>query len=162
MQDEQRMIAINVYQGEHSLTRDNAKLGSYTIRGLAPKPAGEQSVRVRFTYDLNGILEVDMTVESTGKTETLVIESGANRLTKQQLKAAREAMERLKFHPRDALPNATLLARADALHVELTGIPRAHLAEAIAQFRLALEHQDAALIARVRDQLAALVDALRR
>ena len=103
-----------------------------------------------------------MTVESTSKTETLVIESGANRLTKQQLQEARKAMARLKFHPRDALPNATLLARADALHVELTGLPRARLAEAIAHFRLALEHQDSALIAKVREQLAAIVDELRR
>ena len=161
MSDDQKAIEINVYQGEHSLTRDNTKLGSYTVRGLKPKPAGEQSVRVRFTYDLNGILEVDMTVESTGKTETLVIESGANRLSKQQLEEARKAMARLKFHPRDALPNATLLARADALHVELTGLPRARLAEAIAHFRLALEHQDSALSAKVREQLAAVVDELR-
>ena len=45
-------------------------------------------------------------------------------------------MARLKFHPRDALPNATLLARADALYVELTGTPRTALGEAIARFRL--------------------------
>ena len=40
------------------------------------------------------------------------------------MKAAREAMARLKFHPRDALPNATALARADALYVELAGRAR--------------------------------------
>jgi len=147
IEDGQRQLEVNVYQGEHSLVRDNTRLGSYTIRGLAPKPAGEQAIRVRLTYDLNGILEVDMTVESTGKTETLVIERGANRLSPRELRDARKAMARLKFHPRDALPNATLLARADALYVALTGPPRAVLARAIEQFRIALEHQDDALIA---------------
>lgn len=73
-------------------------------------------------------------------------------------------MARLKFHPRDALPNTTLLARADALHVELTGEPRTRLAakaHAVQQFRLALEHQDEALIRRVREDLARLVEVLR-
>jgi len=160
--DGQRELEINVYQGEHSLVRDNTKLGSYTLRGLTPLPAGKQAVRVRLTYDLNGILEVDMTLERTGKTESLVIERGASRLTPQQLQDARNAMARLKFHPRDALPNATLLARADALHVELTGPSRSRLADAIEGFRLALEHQDEAVIAPAREQLGALVEQLRR
>ena len=159
--DNQRELVIDVYQGEHSLVRDNTKLGSYRIRGLPPRPAGEQSVRVRFTYDLNGILEVDMTIEGTGKTESLVIESGGNRLSAKQLEEARKAMARLKFHPRDALPNATLLARADALHVELTGAPRVALAEAIERFRLALEHQDEAVITGTREELGRLVELLR-
>jgi len=161
MSDNQRELVIDVYQGEHSLVRDNTKLGSYRIRGLKPMPAGEQAIRVRFTYDLNGILEVDMTIEATGKTETLVIESGANRLTPKQLEEARKAIARLKFHPREALPNATLLARADALHVELTGTPRLELAEAIGRFQLALEHQDEAVIAQAREELGRLVELLR-
>jgi molecular chaperone HscC len=162
LEDNQRELEINVYQGEHSLVRDNTKLGSYRIRGLRPSPAGDQAIRVRFTYDLNGILEVDMTVESTGKTETLVIERGANRLTAQQLQDTRKAMARLKFHPRDALPNATLLARADALHVEVTGMPRMLLAQAIEQFRISLEHQDDAMIATAREELGRLVEHLRQ
>lgn len=76
---------------DHSLVRDNTKLGEYTIRDLAPLPAGEQAVHVRFTYDLNGILEVDMTVAKTGRTETLVIEGSASRLSSKQLAAARAA-----------------------------------------------------------------------
>jgi len=159
--DGQRAINFGVYQGEHSLVRDNTKLGEYTIRGLAPLPAGEQAVHVRFTYDLNGILEVDMTLDKTGRTESLVIEGSASRLGPAQLKAARAAMARLKFHPREALPNATLLARADALFVELTGRPRSVLGAALAQFRLALEGQDPAEIAQGRAALARFVESLR-
>ena len=58
---------IDVFQGEHSLCPDNTKLGEYLIRGLKPMPAGEQSIDVRFTYDLNGILEVDMNIVSTAR-----------------------------------------------------------------------------------------------
>jgi len=160
MEDGQTEIVFGVYQGEHSLVRDNKKLGEYTVGGLPAKPKGRQEVLVRFTYDLNGILEVDMTPEG-GKTETLVIEGSPGRLSAKQLAEARKAMARLKFHPREALPNATLLARADAMYVELTGIVREELGAALSTFRLALESQDDALIASSRDRLALLLGALR-
>ena len=68
MGDMQREIRVEVFQGEHSLCRDNRKLGEYTVRGLRPAAPAGKSVDVRFTYDLNGILEVETTVVSTGKT----------------------------------------------------------------------------------------------
>jgi molecular chaperone HscC len=162
MGDMQKEILIEVFQGEHSLCRDNQKLGDYHVRGLTPKSAGEESIDVRFTYDLNGILEVETTVLSTGKKEVLVIEKSPGRMTPAQIKAAREAMARLKLHPRDALPNTTALARADALYVELSGPAREELGAVIASFRAALESQDEKEIAPRRDRLLALVAALKR
>jgi molecular chaperone HscC len=161
MGDMQREIRIEVYQGEHSLCRDNTKLGEYQVK-VPPKPAGEESIDVRFTYDLNGILEVETTIVSTGKREVLVIEKSPGRMTAAQVKAAREAMARLKLHPRDALPNTTALARADALYVELSGPAREELGHAIAMFRAALESQDEKEIAPLRNRLLSLVSALKR
>jgi len=158
----QRVILIEVFQGEHSLCRDNQKLGSYKVENIPSSPAGEQSVDVRFTYDLNGILEVETTIVSTGKTSTLIIEKSPGRLSAAQIKAAREAMTKLKFHPRDALPNTTALARADALHVELQGQERAFLGQAIAAFRGALEGQDRKEIDTYRDRLNTIVAQLQR
>ena len=83
-------------------------------------------------------------------------------MTPAQIKAAREAMARLKLHPRDALPNTTALARADALYVELSGPAREELGHAIASFRAALETQDDKEIAPRRERLVALVAALKR
>src|SRR5512141_1247403 len=80
IEDGQTAITFGVYQGEHSLVRDNKKLGEYTIKNLDPKPAGEHTFQVRFTYDLNGILEVDFTPAGGGKTHTLVIEGSPGRL----------------------------------------------------------------------------------
>jgi molecular chaperone HscC len=161
MSDMQREILIEVFQGEHSLCRDNTKLGEYHVRGLTPSAAGEQAIDVRFTYDMNGILEVETTVVGTKRTETLVIEKSPGRMTPAQVKAAREAMARLKFHPREALPNATALARADALYVELSGPPREMLGHAIAALRAALETQDEREIEPLRERLVALTAALK-
>jgi molecular chaperone HscC len=161
MGDMQQQIHVEVYQGEHSLCRDNQKLGAYKV-AVPPKPAGEESVDVRFTYDLNGILEVETTVVSSGKKETLVIEKSPGRMTRAEVEAARKAMARLKLHPRDALPNTTALARADALYVELSGPARQELGRVIALFRAALEGQDEREIAPLREQLLARIAAYKR
>ncbi|NBD08167.1 Hsp70 family protein [Corallococcus silvisoli] len=159
--DFQREIRLEVYQGEHARCEDNVKLGEYRFQGLPPAPASEQAVDVRFTYDLNGILEVEVTVVATGRKEAFVIEQRPGRLTPAQIEDARQRMAALKLHPRDALPNTTALARADALFVELTGAPREELAAAIAGLRLALEAQEPGRIAEVRERLNALVRAFR-
>jgi molecular chaperone HscC len=71
-------------------------------------------------------------------------------------------MARLRFHPRDALPNATILARADALYVELTGAARDELGDAMAAFRLALDSQGDTAIRPARERLARVVASMRR
>jgi molecular chaperone HscC len=161
MGDMQKEILVEVYQGEHSLCRDNQKLGAYRVE-VPPRPLGEESVDVRFTYDLNGILEVETTVVSTRRTETLVIEKSPGRMSAAEVKAAQKAMARLKLHPRDALPNTTALARADALYVELSGPARQELGHVIALFRAALEAQHEADIAPLRDRLLAMIAAFKR
>jgi molecular chaperone HscC len=162
VQDGQRSLDLKVYQGEHSLVRDNTQLGSYRVVGIPSGPAGSQRVDVRFTYDLNGILEVDAIIFSTGEKHSLVIERAPGRLSKDEIARAHEAMQRLKFHPRDALPNVTALERGDALFVDLTGEARAHLGHHLSAFRLALEGQDRAEIDARRGVLLGAIDALQQ
>ncbi len=153
----QRELKVQIFQGEHSLCKDNAPLGEYVVKRLPRKPAGEVGVDVRLTYDLNGILEVEMEVVGENRVEHLVIERGDGALSKKDIQAAREQMKRIKFHPRDSLPNRTTLARADALFVELNGAARAELSEMIAVFRSVLETQDPAEIDPVREALNAVL-----
>ena len=159
--DGQTEILIEVYQGEHSLCRDNIKLGELRIDGIPPAPAGAEAVDIRFTYDLNALLEVEATLRSTGEKRTLLLSGSPGRLTPEQLEEAQRAMARLKFHPRDALPNTTALARAEALFAELRGADRERLAAAMAAFRGALESQDQELIREQRSLLDAVVGSLR-
>jgi molecular chaperone HscC len=160
MSDNQKEILVEVFQGEHATCEKNRKLGQYSLRNLPPGPAGSQSIDVRFSYDLNGLLEVDMTVLSTGRRETLVVEQTPGRLTAKQIADARKALERLKFHPREALPNTTALARADSLYLELVGPPREALGAAIALFRAALDGQVPEEIAGARGQLLETIEHL--
>jgi len=155
--DGQSVINVEVYQGEHAQVRFNRKLGEYNVGGIPPGPAGDQHLDIRFTYDLNGILQVETTVVGTGQTREMIIEQMPGRLTKTQIAAAKKQMERLKIHPRDLLPNAVALERAEALHVELRGDARQALARAIAGFRAALDGQEPVVIDRAREELNAAV-----
>ena len=157
LEDNQSVLLVEVFQGEHSLCKDNQRLGELTVKKLPRARAGESWVDVRFTYDLNGILEVEATVMDTGRKQTLVVESRPGKLSRHQIAEAREAMNRIKFHPRESRPNRTALARADALYTELSGVERELLGQILAGFRAALETQDGKQIDPVREQLNALV-----
>ena len=54
----QDRLRIQVYQGDAMYCRDNLKLGELDLP-VPPAPAGKEGGAVRFTYDINGILEVE-------------------------------------------------------------------------------------------------------
>lgn len=153
METGQTKIDVKVYQGEHALCADNTLIGAVTVAGIPKGSAGSESIDVRFTYDLNGILEVEATVVSTGRRFVDVFhESGAD-LSPGFVERARKQMERLKIHPRELLPNRTSLERADACFAELIGDPRGAIGELIAMFLAALETQEPERIEAARRQL---------
>jgi molecular chaperone HscC len=154
--DLQTSITFHVYQGEHPLCRDNTEISTFQVTGLKPRPAGEESVEVRFTYDENALLEIDFAVVSTGVVDTHVVRSPSSRLTPEQVEAARAAMQRLKVRPREEVPNAVALARAESEFVELVGPAREELGDAIAMFRAVLESEDTELIDDMRKRLLRL------
>jgi molecular chaperone HscC len=155
------VVEVEVYQGEHSLCRDNRLLGKFKVDRLPQRPAGEVAIDVRFTYDINGLLEVEATVVDTKEKKSILLENAPGRMTAAQIAEAQRAFERLKFHPRDALPNTTALERAETCYVGLTGAAREELGAAMSAFRAALDSQDGTLIERIRGELLNLLEQLR-
>ncbi|WP_374352158.1 Hsp70 family protein [Chitinimonas sp.] len=155
--DNQIALNVNIYQGESRQVKDNVFLGEITIP-VPPRPAGQMAVAIRFTYDVNGLLEAEMTVEATGEKHRLLIEENPGVLTTEQIAERLAALAKLKIHPRELLPNATLLARADRLFQQTLGEQRAWVAQATAQFQGQLELQDEARIAEAREALKQALD----
>lgn len=157
--DNQTALHVRIFQGESRLVKDNIFLGEITIP-VPPKPAGQMAVSVRFTYDVNGLLEAEMTVEATGEKHRLIIEDNPGVLTPEQVEERLHALSKLKIHPRELLPNATLLARADRMYQQLLGDERQWVAQAAAQFQAILEQQDETAIVKAREELKRVLDEL--
>ncbi len=145
-------IVIRVYQGESRKVEDNLPLGEFELKGIPPGPAG-QPVDIRFTYDLNGVLEVEATVTATKKSASHVIARHAKGLSEAQIRQAVRDMEKLKTHPREEEANRYLLARAERVFKELSADRRRALGELMDGFEGVLESQDQEAIARWRQEL---------
>jgi len=155
--DNQPALRVNIYQGESRLVKDNVFLGELTF-AVPPKPAGEVSVAVRFTYDVNGLLEAETTVAATGEKHRLVIEENPGVLTPAQIEVRLAELARLKIHPREHLPNAALLARADRMFQQALGEVRQWISQETALFQGALESQSEEEIAAAREALKHFLD----
>ena len=132
------------------------------ILALAPVPAakaGEISVECRFSYDINGLLEIDVHVPKTGERRELVIVDDEG-LTPGELESRRAALAGLKQHPRDSDANRAALARAGRCYEASLGDRREWIGRMISQFEDVLERQDPRAIEPARDELLRQLDAI--
>ena len=159
MLDRQERLTIDIYQGENPLVANNIKLGEIGILLDPRRPREENSVTVRFTYDINGLLQVEVTEHATGRKHELVLEQNPGLLTPEDIRARLAALADLKVHPRDQQENIALLTRAERMYEEYLH-ERDRLQEWIVHFRSALETQDIALIAKQRQAFADALDQL--
>ena len=148
----QTVILLRVYQGESRRVEDNLALGELEVRGIPLGPIG-QEVDVRFTYDLNGVLEVEATVIATKRTTTRIISKHAHGMTEDEIKKAVRNMEKLKAHPREEETNRFLLLRAERVYKELAMELRQWLGVLLDGFESALEMRDQDAILRHREEL---------
>jgi molecular chaperone HscC len=131
----------------------NLLLGKLEVSGIPRGPAG-QEIEVRFTYDLNGVLEVEATVVATKKSVSTVITRHARgNLTADQIRDAVRDMAKLKTHPREEAANRFLLRRAERLYQELGTDDRDRLSHLLDGFESALGMQDEAAIESNRQAL---------
>ncbi|GAA0701366.1 MULTISPECIES: molecular chaperone HscC [Dyella] len=158
VRDGQTKVAIEVFQGEARLVKDNIPLGKFEIAVQPGMPAGAAGVSVRFTYDVNGLLEVEATAHGTEAKKSIVIQEHAGVLSGEEIQQRLAALSSLKLHPREDARNAAIMARANRLFEETLGEARLVISKAMAQFEAVLERQDPREIATTREQFQAWLD----
>lgn len=90
--ENQTAFELKIIQGENYLERDNERLGMIHFP-VEPAPAGKQEIQVSFTYDLNGIIQVEIFHEESGRRLVTAVSSSAHEeLSDHRLQ---ESMERL-------------------------------------------------------------------
>lgn len=156
--DNQPAVKFPIYQGESRWVKDNVFLGDVTIPVPRAK-AGHTPITCRFSYDINGILEVDLFVPETGARQQLVIVDREG-LSEAEVEARRKELAKLKVHPRDTDAIRATLARAGRCYEDRIGEQRDYVGRLISQFEEVLERQDPRMCETARAELSLILDRL--
>ena len=155
----QTAVDLRVFQGEARKVDDNLELGKLLVEGIPIGPAN-QPFRVRFTYDMNGILEVEAIIPQTGKRFQLVLTQHAKSLTQNEIDEAVQKMQQIKFYPRDDLQNQRLVLFCERMVGEVGLYERNRLEEAIDVFEHAMSSGEKEVFDSARQNLMLVLSAL--
>lgn len=151
-QDNQTKLHFDIRQGESAISSENILLGEMFVT-VPPRPKGEVGITVRFSYDINGLLEVDLTNDELDIQVNQVFQHNSHNLSEAEVQASREKLAKLKIHPRDQQENRYLLEKAKRLYENYLGEDRATISEFLAYFETELESQDEGRIHRARKKM---------
>lgn len=157
--DNQTDVSINIYQGENRLVSKNIFLGNLALQVPRGK-AGDELIDIRYSYDINGLLEVDAKICSTGKIFSKVIEQTPGALSKEEFAKSHQKLAALKFHPRDNEANQALMAKGERLYQSALGERREYIATILAKFDSIMERQNPLEIKKAQEELGRILKEL--
>lgn len=156
--DNQTKILLRVYQGESINPDKNLFLGDLEIT-CPPTRFGAKICDVKMTYDINGILIVDV-FTADGLAKTKAFRSNSSVLTEDEVEQMRQKMEEaMLVSPEDEKYRA-LIARAERVYEESFEDQRFALQRAIMVFRGSLERRDPIKVQQSYKALSDLLDTL--
>ena len=157
VQDNQTSIKLEIYQGEGRKVENNIKLGELKIK-VSPASAGEQIIDVRYTYDINGILEVEVVTVKTGAKARMIIEKAPGTMTAKEIENRLSALKDLKIHPRDRTENRLLLARGERMYEESLGEARDYISMILQRFENIMALQNNRDVKKASEELKIQLD----
>lgn len=150
---EQKYIEVSIYQGESHKVKNNILVDELSIE--LTKTGSIQSLDIRFSYDINGLLEVDVIFPDSGQRISKVINRSPLQLSQQQIDASRVRLEALKICPRDLLINRTFKAQLEEKWSRALSDERQWIGHIITEFENALRENDAQAAENIRRKTCA-------
>lgn len=162
--DGQTALALHVVQGERDLVADCRSLARFELRGIPPMAAGAARIRVTFTVDADGLLNVSAKEQVSGVEARIDVKPSYGLTDEQIATMLKDSFSTAEADMRArALVEARvdadrlLLATRSALEVDgdlLAGDERAAVDDALLQVTNALTSTDPAVIEAVIKKLA--------
>lgn len=155
--DDQERVRICVLQGESRYAKNNLLLGELDIE-IPKNKAGEESVDVTYTYDINSILEVEVCVTSSGLRQRRIIKGRENDMTDREIEERMRELSYLKIHPREQEENKLLLLKGERLYEETVGDNRRRMEYEIQKFEMVLNTRDRGKIEEAAKHFAQVME----
>ncbi|HHT7188377.1 TPA: Hsp70 family protein [Bacillus cereus] len=159
MSDYQDQVVIQVYQGENEKVFENTKLNKDDIilDGIPKRLAGHEEIEIQFTYDINGILQIEATIVSTGKKITEVINSQVGVMDEREMTQAKVRLEKDWAKSEYFEDVKKTLYRAEKLMQEVGEQEKQKLQEAVSNLKVALSRNDRISIQKYDEELTDLL-----
>lgn len=155
----QPTMTVKVYQGESPRVEDNVFLGQLEIPLPTNNPEPEM-VDIRYTFDISALLEVEVTVLSTGRTHRTVIQGQSEPMSQEEIDARLASIAVLKCHPAGYARNVEVVERLKSAYAFHLGEARAAVQDQLDVFQTVLARQNPSEIDIVRREAEEMLDYL--
>lgn len=135
--DNQTSITIAIYQGDAYFCKDNLKLGEIDMKVVRAKK-GENYIEVRFTYDINGILEVEVIDLLKNRKMRETFTSDNFRMSSEEVECRLAELQAFKMMPPGGIRTRLVQARGERLFTELFGERRMVVVEVMQRLQEAI------------------------
>ncbi|OIO06506.1 MAG: molecular chaperone DnaK [Elusimicrobia bacterium CG1_02_63_36] len=109
--DNQPAVTVHVLQGERPMSKDNVSLGKFDLDGIPPAPRGTPQIKVTFSIDANGSVNVKAEDLGTKKAQHITI-TAKNKLSEDEIQKFVKEAE--KFSEEDKKTKAKVEAKNEA------------------------------------------------
>ena len=157
----QSHVKVQVYQGEMMKASQNIFLGELDV----PVPINHkehEGLTVRFTYDLNGILDVEVKIDTTQEVFNHVILQESITLTDQEIKEKQDALARYKINAQETEIYRFLIEKANRLYSMVLGLKREELMTATRQFEEEVKHSSIHHLPKIYQAFSSYLELLER
>ena len=157
----QSHVKVQVYQGEMMKASQNLFLGELDV----PVPINHkehEGLTVRFTYDLNGILDVEVKIDTTQEVFNHVILQESITLTDQEIKEKQDALARYKINAQETEIYRFLIEKANRLYSMILGVKREELMTATRQFEEEVNHSSIHHLPKIYQSFSSYLKLLER
>lgn len=155
----QQFVRIEVYQGEAYYCNENLYLGEISLE-IERKKKDENRIEVCFTYDINGILLVEVVDLDQGTKKQLVLTSDCVRMNEEEKKRRLKELEDYKLAPSGDIRVKYVLARGERLFAQSMGERRQAVAGAMGKLQEAIGAQNDQRVANCVREAEELFDFL--
>ncbi|MCR1978851.1 Hsp70 family protein, partial [[Clostridium] innocuum] len=150
-------LQTSILQEEHR--KAAANLVVRTVRIKVPKTSEEyQPISVRFTYDINGLLEVETNTFHEESASRVVIQNRMNRMSEEEVHQRLRELQAYKLPSQEKEVYRHLLERGERMYSESIGEKRMRIAALLEEFETALQQEQPQHIREVFRRVKSALD----